>query len=132
LQRDAPQDLYYSSEHTWAKKEANGTAKVGITKYGVDNLKDLALIQVMPVGSKVSQMTSIAVVESIKAVSAVITPISGVIKAVNEALISEPWQANYDTYGQGWIVVLEPSDWEAEAKMLLTSADYQRLIAEKK
>lgn len=132
MQCDVPQKLYYTKEHTWANRQEDGTVKVGITKFGVDRLKDLSLIQVKPVGTKVSQMTSLGVVESIKAVSDIIAPVSGVIKTINEILVDEPWLANYEPYRGGWIVVIAPSDWEAEAKTLLGASEYCRLIGEMK
>ncbi len=124
-----PEDLYYSKEHTWAKKEANGTVRIGITQYAADVLKDINQIQVKPVGSRLRRMTALGVVESIKAVSDIITPVSGVIKVINDKLVGEPWTINYDPYGDGWIVIIEPSNLE-EFRMLLKAGDYEKLVEE--
>lgn len=104
--------------------------RVGITRYAADKLKDINLIQVQPVGTILKRMTPLGVVESVKAVSDIITPVSGVIKSVNEALWSQPWLVNYYPYGDGWIIIMEPANLEEEAKTLLRASDYCKMIKE--
>ena len=126
----APQGLYYSKEHTWAKVEADGTVKVGITLHATERLKDIVLIRVEPVGARVRQMEPLGIVESVKAVSEIISPVSGVVEEVNEDVINQPWLINYDPYGDGWIVRIKPTNLEKELKKLLRAEEYLNLVEE--
>lgn len=122
------ENLYYSREHAWLQIETDKTVKIGITRYAVDLLKDIVQIQIKAVGTKVDKMTPIGIVESVKAISEIIAPITGIITAVNSGVISQPWLINYDPYGDGWIALLEPSNLKEEIKTLITAREYERLI----
>ena len=126
METNFPQDLYYSEGHTWVKIE-NKVVRVGITKHAADTLKDILILQVEPVGSRVRRMEPLGVVESIKAISEIMSPVSGIIKAVNEKVIAQPWLINYDPYGEGWIALIEPSN-PKELELLMKAEEYLKII----
>jgi glycine cleavage system H protein len=100
-----PQDLLYSRSHEWVRKEGSG-ALIGITDYAQKELGDLVFINLPNADDQVNKGEAFADVESVKAVSDVISPVSGVISEVNEALLDQPEQMNRDPYG-AWITRLK-------------------------
>ncbi len=102
-QASYPDDLLYHSEHDWARIEGD-EATFGITWYAQDLLGEVVYFDLPKVGATVSSGEAYAEVESVKAVSDVIAPLSGEILAVNEALADEPEAINEDPYGKGWLV----------------------------
>jgi glycine cleavage system H protein len=122
-----PDDLRYHPEHDWARIEGD-EATFGITWYAQDALGEVVFYEPPEVGSEVSKDGSYAEVESVKAVSDVIAPLSGEIVAVNEALADGPEAINEDPYGEGWLVRVKLSD-PAEADSLLDAAAYRNLLS---
>jgi glycine cleavage system H protein len=111
-----PEDLLYHAEHDWARIEDDGTATLGITWYAQDSLGEVVFFDLPAVGATVSKDESYAEVESVKAVSDVIAPLSGEITEVNETLTDAPQTINEDPYGAGWLVkvrLAEPAEREA-------------------
>jgi glycine cleavage system H protein len=110
-----PQDLLYHSEHDWARVEG-GEATLGITWFAQDALGEVVFFDLPAVGASVSKDSSYAEVESVKAVSDVVAPLSGEIVAVNDALTDSPQLINEDPYGEGWLVkvcLADPSERDA-------------------
>ena len=124
---NVPPDLRYTREHEWAKQEG-GRIRVGITAFAQEQLGDVVFVELPKLGAKVTQHKEFGVVESVKAVSDLYAPVSGEIAEVNGALSSAPETVNQDPYGQGWMLVVVPSN-PAEWDQLLTSAQYEELIA---
>lgn len=124
-----PKDLLYHPEHDWARIDANGSdpahpeATLGITWHAQDCLGEIVFCEPPPVGTLLTQGDPYAEVESVKAVSDVIAPLSGEIVAVNEALADEPEKVNDDPYGEGWLVRIRLAD-PAERDELLDAAAY--------
>lgn len=125
-----PEALYYSREHEWVKLEGK-LARVGVTDYAQSKLGDVVYVELPEVGKNVKQTAEpktkdmeLGAVESIKAVSAVYSPLSGVVKEVNQALQDRPELVNTSPYDEGWICVLESSALEAELKNLMNAKDY--------
>src|ERR1700745_845343 len=108
----SPDALLYHAEHDWARIEADAPdeATLGITWYAQDALGEVVFFQPPPVGTAVRKGEPYAEVESVKAVSDVIAPLSGEIVAVNEALGDDPQPINADPYGEGWLVRLGATD----------------------
>jgi glycine cleavage system H protein len=104
-----PEDLLYHSEHDWARMEGE-QATLGITWYAQDALGEVVFFEPPAVGTEVSKDEPYAEVESVKAVSDVIAPLSGEIVAVNGELGDRPQAINEDPYGEGWLVKLRLSD----------------------
>jgi glycine cleavage system H protein len=118
-----PEDLLYHPEHDWARIEGD-TATLGITWYAQDALGEVVFFDPPEVGSSLTQGESYAEVESVKAVSDVIAPLSGEIVEVNTALADTPEAINQDPYGEGWMVRVRPSDLDSERGALLDRDSY--------
>jgi glycine cleavage system H protein len=123
-----PDGLKYHAEHDWARIEGD-EATFGITWYAQDALGEVVFYEPPEIGSAISKDASYAEVESVKAVSDVIAPLSGEITAVNDALSDSPEKINEDPYGEGWLVKVRLSD-SAEADELLDAAAYRQLLAD--
>ena len=117
-----PADLKYHPEHDWARIDGD-TATLGITDYAQEQLGEVVFFDPPAVGSAVTKDDSYAEVESVKAVSDVIAPLSGEIVEVNEALSDAPETINSDPYGEGWLVKIRMSD-PSEADTLMDAAAY--------
>ena len=123
-----PDDLLYHDEHDWARIEGEeGT--FGITWFAQDSLGEVVFFDPPEVGTEISKDQPYAEVESVKAVSDVVAPLSGEIVAVNDALGDEPGKVNEDPYGDGWMVRVRLSD-PNERDALLDAGAYQRLVQE--
>ena len=118
-----PDDLLYHAEHDWARIEGD-TATFGITWYAQDALGEVVFFDPPDVGSTVSAGESYAEVESVKAVSDVIAPLSGEIVEVNLKLGDEPDAINNDPYGDGWMIKVKLSD-PSEKDGLMDAAGYE-------
>ena len=117
-----PDDLLYHPEHDWARIEGE-TATLGITWFAQDALGEVVFFDPPEVGSSITKDESYAEVESVKAVSDVIAPMSGEIVEVNSGLGDSPEAINEDPYGEGWLVKIRLSD-PAEKESLLDRAAY--------
>jgi glycine cleavage system H protein len=117
-----PEDLLYHPEHDWAKIDGD-VATFGITDFAQDALGEVVFFDPPTVGSSTKAGDSYAEVESVKAVSDVVAPLSGEIVEVNEALGDTPESINSDPYGEGWMVKVRLSD-PSETESLLDAATY--------
>jgi glycine cleavage system H protein len=117
-----PEDLLYHPEHDWARVEGE-RATLGITWYAQDQLGEVVFFELPSVGSAVTKDSAYAEVESVKAVSDVIAPLSGEIVEVNEALAEDPQAINEDPYGEGWLVRVRLSD-PSELQALMDARAY--------
>lgn len=121
-----PDDLIYHPEHDWAKIDGD-TATFGITWFAQDALGEVVFFEPPAVGSTVTKDASYAEIESVKAVSEVVSPLSGEIIEVNEALEAAPETINDDPYGAGWMIKVKLSD-PSETAALLDKAAYAALL----
>ena len=121
-----PEDLLYHPEHDWARIDGD-EATLGITWYAQDSLGEVVFFDPPAVGSAISKDSPYAEVESVKAVSDVVAPLSGEIIAVNESLPDNPATINDDPYGEGWLVKVRLAD-PAEAGSLLDAAAYRATL----
>jgi glycine cleavage system H protein len=110
--------LYYSKDFFWVKIE-NGKAKMGITDYSQKQLREIVFAELPSTGGTITQNEPFGSVESVKAVSDLIAPLSGTIEQVNEEVTSKPELLNEDPYGKGWLLVVAPSNLDAELKSLM-------------
>lgn len=124
---NVPNDLKYSKEHEWLRKEADGTYTVGITEHAQQLLGDMVFVDLPEPGRTVSAGDDCAVAESVKAASDIYAPVSGEIVAVNESLGDEPELVNAQPYGNGWIFRIKASD-ESEVAALLSADAYEALL----
>ncbi len=121
-----PDDLKYHPEHDWARIDGD-TAAMGITWYAQDSLGEIVFFDPPQVGATVTKDQPYAEVESVKAVSDVIAPLSGEVVEVNAGLSDSPEQINDDPYGEGWLVKIKLSD-PSEADTLLDVGAYKELL----
>ncbi len=110
--------LYYSKEFFWVRIE-NGKAKMGITDYAQKQLREIVFAELPGTGETIKQNDPFGSVESVKAVSDLIAPLSGTIEQVNEEVTSKPELLNEDPYGKGWLLIVAPSNLDAELKTLM-------------
>ena len=123
-----PADLKYHSEHDWARVEGD-EATLGITWFAVDALGELVHFEPPEAGSSVTKDQSYGEVESVKAVSDLIAPLSGEVLAVNEQVVDAPETVNEDPYGNGWLIRIRLSDAD-EVAALLDADAYRQLLAD--
>jgi glycine cleavage system H protein len=124
---DVPDDLRYTADHEWIRREDDGRVRIGITDYAQDALGDVVFVQLPDPGSQVEAGASFSEVESRKSVSDVTAPLAGVVVEVNAELGDAPQRLNEDPYGEGWICVIEPAD-EGAYDALHDAAAYRALI----
>ena len=117
-----PDDLRYSKEHEWVRVE-DSHATIGISSFAADELGDIVFIERPEVGSSLAQFGTFGVVESVKAVSDLFSPVSGTVAEVNEALRDAPELLNSDPFGAGWIARVELSD-PSELEALMDADAY--------
>jgi glycine cleavage system H protein len=122
-----PEDLLYHPEHDWARIDGE-EAVFGITWYAQDSMGEVVFFDPPKVGSQVMKDSPYTEVESVKAVSDVISPLSGEIVAVNDELSESPEKINEDPYGEGWLVRVRLSD-PSEQEALLDTAGYQATLS---
>ena len=123
-----PDDLRYNAEHDWARVDGD-EATLGITWFAQDSLGELVHYEPPEEGAEVTKGSSYGEVESVKAVSDLIAPLSGVIVEINAKVVDEPETVNEDSYGDGWLVrirLTEPS----EAEELMDAAAYKSFVDE--
>ena len=123
-----PDDLKYHAEHDWARVDGD-EATLGITWFAQDALGELVHFEPPEEGSQVAKDSSYGEVESVKAVSEVIAPLSGEVVEVNRRVVDEPEIVNDDPYGDGWLVRIRLTD-TGEAESLLDVEAYKQLLAE--
>ncbi len=123
-----PDELKYHREHDWARIEGD-EATCGITWFAQDALGELVHYEPPEDGSDVAQGTGYAEVESVKAVSDVIAPLSGTIVAVNQKVVDEPETVNADPYGEGWLIRIKLST-PSEVDELMDAEAYKAFVAE--
>lgn len=123
-----PDDLRYHKEHTWIKVSGNkGT--IGITDYAQDSLGDIVYIDLPEIDATVEANSEFSEIESTKATSSVISPVSGKVIEVNEELSESPEIINEDAYGKGWIAVIELENSD-EIDDLMDASDYAKYVEE--
>ena len=122
-----PDDLSYHPEHDWARIEGD-SATFGITWYAQDQLGEVVFFDPPAVGTTINKDAPYAEVESVKAVSDVVAPLSGEVTEVNEALKDSPENVNEDPYGEGWLVRVKLSD-PSEVESLLDAESYRSSLS---
>ena len=122
------EDLLFSKEHEWVRVDGD-SATIGITDYAQNALGDIVYVELPKVGTTIAQFANVGVIESVKAVSDLFTPISGEVIEVNGALESDPAAVNREPYGTGWLLKLRPTNPD-ETKSLLSSAEYEKIAAD--
>ena len=123
-----PKECKYTVEHEWIFSESGGNGKSGITEYAQFHLGDIVFLDLPAPGTDLEQFQKMGEIESVKAVSGLLSPASGRVLEINQAAIDEPKLVNEDPYGAGWLVKLELSK-PSELDTLMNSDEYDEFIA---
>ncbi len=123
-----PDDIKYHREHTWVRTEGK-RATIGITDYAQHQLGDIVYVDLPEADTEVDADSELSEIESTKATSPVVSPVSGIVVEVNEDLADSPEIINEDPYGNGWLVVLEMSD-VTELNDLMNKSEYEQFLKE--
>ena len=115
---EVPEGLYFSKDFEWIKIEGD-KIRMGVTDYAQKALREIVYAELPSVGGEVKQNEPYGTLESVKAVSDLVAPISGIIEEVNDEVQSKPETLNEDPYGKGWLIVVKPSNMEAELANLM-------------
>ena len=110
---EVPEGLYYTKEFEWIKIEGD-KARVGVTDYAQKQLREIVYAELPSTGATIKQNEPYGTVESVKAVSDLVAPISGTIEQVNAEVQSKPELLNEDPYTKGWLLIIKPSNLKAE------------------
>jgi len=122
-----PEENYYTRDHEWAYVDEN-IVTVGITEFAQDQLGEIVYVDLPDQGNKVTQSEGFGVVESVKAASDLLAPVSGTVIEVNDSLADEPGILNDDPMNDGWLLRIE-MDTEKELANLIRAGEYRKLIS---
>lgn len=120
---------FYTEDHDWIEIIEDNKVRIGITEYAQDQLGDIVYVELPEVGDDLEAGDELGTVESVKSVSEILSPLTGTITAVNEALEDEPELVNDDATGEGWFVELETAG-DVDTTGLLSKEEYDTLIEE--
>lgn len=123
---NVPEEYYYTKDHEWAQVDEN-VVTVGITEFAQDTLGEVVYVELPEEGQKVTQGEPFGVVESVKAVSDLVAPVSGTVIEVNTSMVDNPGTLNDDPMNDGWLIRIE-MDTEKELANLMRAPDYKKLI----
>ena len=115
---EVPENLYYHKEYLWAKVE-NGKVKIGIIDFAQKQLNDIVYVELPSVGDAITQNEPFGTLESVKAVSDLVAPVSGTVESINEELEAKPDLVNEDPYNEGWLLIVAPTNLDAELKEIM-------------
>ncbi len=129
MSKKNPADRKYSKDHEWIRVDGEGTAWLGITDHAQEMLTDIVFVELPEIGRKVQAGDAVAVIESVKSVSDVYSPIGGEVIEANQLLENKPEQINKDAFGEGWIVRLKMVD-TTELNSLMSAEEYEKTLTE--
>ncbi len=121
-----PEDIYYTKEHEWAYVDEN-IVTVGVTSFAQESLGEIVYAELPDEGQKVTQNEPFGVIESVKAVSDLVSPVTGTVIETNAVLVDKPGILNDDPWNDGWLIRIE-MDTEKELASLLKASEYKKLI----
>jgi len=126
---EIPDELYYTSDDEWVHAE-DDFVTMGVTDFAQQQLGDIVYVELPTVGDQLESGAAFGVIESVKAVSDLSTPIAGEVAAINEELVDQPEIINEECYGAGWIIKIKPSDVE-EIESLLDADSYRKIVSKR-
>lgn len=125
---DCPDDLKYTRSHEWARVDGN-IVTIGLTDYAQESLGDIVHIELPEDGKEINKEEVFGVVESVKAVSDIYSPVTGEVVEINEALMDSPEVANDDPYGEAWMIKVKIDD-ASELEGLMDCKEYKKFVEE--
>jgi len=126
---EIPDELYYTSDDEWVHAE-DGSVTLGVTDFAQQQLGDIVYVELPSVGDSLESGAAFGVIESVKAVSDLSTPIAGEVIAINDELVDQPEIINEECYGAGWIIKLKPNDLD-EVEALLDADSYRKIVSKR-
>lgn len=126
---NVPEEYYYTKDHEWAQVDEN-VVTIGITEYAQDSLGEIVYVELPEEGQKVTQGEPFGVVESVKAVSDLVAPVSGTVIEINSMISDNPGSLNDDPFNDGWLIRIE-MDSEKELANLMRAPDYKKITQKK-
>jgi glycine cleavage system H protein len=123
-QYEVPEDLHYSKDFAWVKIEGD-KVRVGITDYAQKSLREIVYAELPTAGTQVKQKESYGTLESVKAVSDLVSPITGTIEEVNDEVQSKPETLNDDPFGKAWLLIVKPANLQADLANLM---DFEKAV----
>lgn len=123
-----PADYLCHKEHLWVRPLGEDVVLVGVTHYAQNSLGEVVYVDCPKAGTKIDQGVSFGIVESVKIVSDLISPVSGTVMEVNEQLKADPCCINRDPYGEGWLLKVRLPDSQA-LNGLMSAADYEKYVS---
>ena len=124
---DFPDSYRYADSHEYAWQDAD-VVRIGLSAYAVDQLGDIVFVDLPEVGAEFNRGSSFGTVESVKAVEEIYAPLSGAVLKRNDALLANPEELQNDPHGEGWLLVIQPSD-PAQMDQLMDAATYAAKVA---
>jgi glycine cleavage system H protein len=124
-----PNELLYSQDHIWCKKEPDGSVRVGMTYHYQRLLNNIVYVDMQKIGTHIKRGEPFASLESSKTAADLTSPLGGIVLEANPLLLEKPGLMNKDPYGQGWIILIKPSHPE-ELELLLSAMKYIDLVAQ--
>lgn len=118
-------DRFYNSNHLWVKQDDAGLIVVGMDELGLDSMGELAYLMLPKEGSPIEMGKAMGSIEAAKMTSELIAPISGIVTEKNEAALQNPLLVNEQPYDEGWLLKIEPTQWEAESTTMVSGDDVQ-------
>ena len=132
MEHDFPNEVMYLKTHEWIRIQDN-IAIIGITDFAQHQLGDIVYVELPEIGTAFDKGKNVAEIESVKAVSELIMPLSGKIIEVNKEVMSKPQLLNYDCYDKGWITIIEPATYSWKSiHNLITGSEYIKFLHEKR
>ncbi len=129
---EVPENLYYHKEYLWAKVE-DEKVKIGVSDFAQKQLHDIVFVELPSAGDTITQDEPFGTLESVKAVSDLIAPVSGTIETVNEELETKPELLNEDPYGEGWLIIVTPTNLDADLNAIMdfeAAVEWHKELAE--
>lgn len=124
MEFNVPSELRYAESHEWVDNQMD-IVRIGISDFAQDELGDIVFVELPNEGEEFGENEEFGVLESIKAVSDIYTPVAGTVAGINEEVINNPELINEDPYGSGWMIELEP---ESDLEHLLDASEYREMI----
>jgi glycine cleavage system H protein len=116
-------DRYYNDEGVWAKSEG-AYIRIGLSDFLQQRSGDVAFVEIRPVGTRLAYGEEAATIETIKVNISLSSPVAGEVIEINPAVVNKPELVNQDPYGEGWLALIEPSNWQADSPHLLNAHTY--------
>ena len=127
---DVPNDYYYTKDHEWAQRKADGNVLIGITDYAAKMLHDIVYVTLPKEGHSLSKKEVLGQVESVKTVSDIYAPVSGTVVKSNDRLTKEPEIVSSSPYRDGWMLEIKSTNYENEVKDLMNADSYRKFVSE--